>query len=94
MIREVWLFNRLDGVQERVAKFRIAVSLDGTEWATAYEKRGAELYGGIDGTPWISVFAEAVPGRHVRITILATPGYLHFDQVEVYGSRTADGPQA
>ncbi len=85
VVRAVVLFNRLDGVLDRVARFEVSVSEHGETWDTVYQKTDASLYGGIDGTPYRCEFEPGVAARFVRVMIPVASGYLHFDQIEVYG---------
>jgi len=86
IVHAVVLFNRLDGVLDRVARFEVSVSEHGETWETVYRKTDASLYGGIDGTPYRCEFEPGVAARYVRVTIPVASGYLHFDQIEVYGT--------
>ncbi len=85
IVHAVVLFNRLDGVLDRVARFDVSVSEHGKAWETIYRKTDASLYGGIDGTPYRCEFDPGVAARYVRVTIPVELGYLHFDQIEVFG---------
>jgi len=85
-IHEIRFFNRMDGVFERVANFRMDSSEDGESWVVRFEKRDDREYGGIDGAPYICRSDKGFDARHVRIVIPGKGKYLHFDQVQIYGT--------
>ncbi len=87
-VHEVRLFNRLDGVLDRMARFRIESSDDGKTWLTRHVKDDDALFGGADGTPYRW---RSPTGFQARFLMLIVPGpgrYLQLDQVQVFG--TAD----
>lgn len=86
IVHAVVLFNRLDGVLDRVARFEVSVSEHGETWDTVYRKTDASLYGGIDGTAYRCEFDPGLTARYVRVTIPTESGFLHFDQIEIYGA--------
>ena len=83
-IREIRLYNRLDVAPERARHLRFSLSGDGVRWFDLFHKTDDLVFGGIDGFPLRWVSESAVHGRHLRIT-LTERGFLHLDQVEVYG---------
>lgn len=90
-IHEIRLFNRLDGVLERMARFRIDVSDTGSDWQTVFEKADDELFGGADGTPYRWIDTEGVDARHVRLIASGPRRFFHLDQVQIFGTASEDG---
>ncbi len=85
-LREIRIYNRLDsdpGIMARTSALAIAVSDDAQAWRLVYVRRSETPFGGIDGTPLIWTPNLPPAARYVRIIGLR-PGYLHFDQVEIY----------
>jgi hypothetical protein len=84
-LSRVLVFNRSDnaGVAERAGKLRVLLSDDGKTWREAYRHDGKVFFGATDGKP-LTVALNGAPARLVRIQ-LPEHGYLHFDEVEVYG---------
>ncbi len=84
-IHEIMIFNRLDGVLERLSSFRVEVSHDRFFWSTIIDRQGGPVFGGLDGTPFIWRDEAGVLGRFVRVTIPGTGVYLQTDQIEIFG---------
>ncbi len=82
-IDRVLVFNRCDAIWERAAKMLLRVSDDAKTWRTVYRHDGTRFYGTTDGKP-LAIELEGVRTRYVRVELPA-PGYLHLDEVEVYG---------
>lgn len=78
------IYNRGDGnVEGRASRLQVLVGNDGQTWTSIYQHDGTKFSGFVDNKPLV------VPGggkraRFVRIQ-LPEPGYLHLDEVEVYG---------
>ncbi|QDH24965.1 discoidin domain-containing protein [Neokomagataea tanensis] len=85
-IHEVRLFNRLDGVFERMNHFALLTSSDQEVWFEFYERTSDEPFGGMDGTPFVWVSDEGIVARWLRIELRGEPNYLNLDQVEIYGT--------
>jgi hypothetical protein len=83
----VLVYNRCD-CPERMAHLAILLSDDGANWSEAFRNRGTIFYGATDGKPLV----VALGGRTARYVRAQLPesGYLHLDEVEVYG---ASAPQ-
>jgi hypothetical protein len=83
-IEEVRVYNRITGnCGYRAASLQILFSEDGQSWALVYENNGQE-FGGADGKPLRVAFDQSAFARYVRVQLDGT-GYLHLDEVEVYG---------
>ncbi|NHN93377.1 glycosyltransferase family 2 protein [Acetobacter sicerae] len=84
-IQEIRIFNRLDVALERMCHFSLFSSLDGENWNEFYHHNSPEIFGGIDGTPFIWLSDAGVKARFMRVVVNGEPDYLNLDQVEVYG---------
>ncbi|GAB6854377.1 glycosyltransferase family 2 protein [Asaia astilbis] len=84
-IHEVKIFNRLDGVMDRLRDFKIEVSHDRFFWKTIVECTGADVFGGLEGKPFSWRDEAGVLGRFVRLTIPGAQVYLQTDQIEIFG---------
>lgn len=84
-LSRVLVFNRSDsaGVAERAGKLRVLLSDDGKAWREAYRHDGKVFFGATDGKP-LTIALNGAPARFVWIQ-LPENGFLHFDEVEVYG---------
>lgn len=82
----VVLWNRCDDVAPRTDHLRLLLSTDGTTWTEAYAHSGPTFYGATDAKPLV-VPLNGVAARFVRVQ-LPGKGFLHLDEVEVFG--TAD----
>lgn len=82
ILTEVCAYNRLDTASERAYGFVLRVSLDGKKWQSLHRQEG-RAFGGVDGNP-ARIECDRAPARYVRIE-LEGEGYLHLDEVEVYG---------
>lgn len=82
VLGKVVVWNRCDAAA-RANHLRILLSDDAKNWRTVYEHAGTTFYGQSDGKP-LEVALDGEPGRYVR---LEAPGggFLHLDEVEVYG---------
>ncbi len=88
IVQEVRLFNRLD-LPERATRLRFLTSFDRVSWTEVFRKEDNRLFGGADGDPLIWQPTLPLPSRFFRIMLLE-PGYLHLDQVEVFGEQQTD----
>ncbi|MEW6356939.1 MAG: discoidin domain-containing protein [Planctomycetota bacterium] len=81
----VVIYNRADspGVAARLGKFLLLISQDGKKWDQVYQHDGAVFLGAPDNKP-LAVPLNGVEARFVRIQS-PVEGYLHLDEVEVYG---------
>jgi len=84
-IHEIMIFNRLDGVLERMSSFKVEVSHDRFFWNTIIDRQNGPVFGGLDGTPFDWQSEEGVLGRYVRVTVPGVQVYLQTDQIEIYG---------
>ncbi len=84
-ITKVVVFNRL-GLTGRCTRMSVSSSDDGENWLI----RGAKLddvhFGGADGNPYVFFFEVPFVARFIRISMIGE-GFLHLDEVEVYGDR-------
>ena len=83
----VLVYNRCDDIWVRAAHLMLQVSEDGEAWRTVYRHDGSRFYGATDGKP-LAIELRGARARFVRVQ-LPESGYLHLDEIEVYG---ADGP--
>lgn len=87
MIHETRLFNRLDGVLDRMSRFEIRVSKNKTDWKTVFVRNEPGLFGGVDGTPFVRVTERGFAARWLRLVVPGEKRFLHLDQIEFYGVR-------
>lgn len=85
LVHEMRLFNRLDGVPERVANFVLEGSVDDLNWFVMTRKNDGIIYGGADGHPYIWIDQTGIQARFLKITIPGKEAYLHFDQIQFFG---------
>ncbi|MBS1095959.1 glycosyltransferase family 2 protein [Gluconobacter wancherniae] len=85
-VHEIRIFNRMDGCLERISNFSILISKDRLTWDEIHRKNDNLIYGGADGSPYIWRNISGYIAKYLKIIIIAPDGgYLHFDQVEIYG---------
>lgn len=89
-ITQVKIFNRMDqpGLAERASRLAVEVALEPGQFMEIFRRETNVPFGGVDGNPLVVAPAIPVPGRFVRIRLLAR-NFLHLDQVEVYGESLA-----
>ena len=87
-LARVVVWNRCDGVAPRSNRLAVLLSDDGQSWRTVYEHDGTTFHGFTDKKP-LAVSLEAHTARFVRIQL---PGktFLHFDEVQVFGTENPD----
>jgi len=76
------LYNRED-CPERAKSVMMLVSQDGESWQPLWQNDGTVFHGAIDGRP-MQVDLEGRVARFVRLQLPDT-GFLHLDEVEVFG---------
>jgi hypothetical protein len=86
-VARVVVFNRLD-LPERCTRMSVSGSEDGRSWVLWAVKLDDVVFGGADGNPYVFAFAPPFRARFVRITLIGE-GFLHLDEIEVYGKRVA-----
>ena len=81
-LARVVIWNRCQA-PERIARFALLLSPDGTNWSTAYQHNGTVFYGFTDKKP-LEIRLTNSSARFVRVQL---PGvdYLHLEEVEVFG---------
>ena len=84
-VHEVRLFNRLDGVLDRMATFQIQSSIEKEPWTLRHAKLDAEIFGGVDGAPYVWCDREGFVARYIRLLLPGENRYLHLDQIQVFG---------
>ncbi|MHC1763193.1 MAG: discoidin domain-containing protein [Verrucomicrobiia bacterium] len=87
-VTRVVLWNRCDAesAAQRATNVTIRLSADGNVWQTAYQHDGTLFLGFSDRKP-LAVELPQLSARFVRIE-LPGDGYLHLDEVEVFGSES------
>jgi len=83
-LSSVWVFNRLD-LASNLQHLKLRISRDGCGWTLALDHRSSGQIGGVWGQPLMIDFDGATIARFVRIE-LGTAGFLHLDQVKVFGT--------
>ncbi|HQT88320.1 MAG TPA: discoidin domain-containing protein [Acidiphilium sp.] len=81
------IYNRLDQ-KSRCRRVAVLISDDGEDWALAASKLDDSEFGGADGLPLVFQFDPSIFARFVRIQMIGE-GFLHLDQVEVFGDCAA-----
>jgi len=86
-VERVVVYNRME-FRERCIKMSVFGSADGVDWTLCGTKLDGDLFGYVDG--WLYVFRVSSPfsARFVRLGMIRE-GFLHLDEVEVYGARKA-----
>jgi len=83
LVERVVVYNRME-FRERCTRLTVSGSGNGVNWVLYAAKLDDALFGGLDGRPYVFRFSPAMPARLVRLTMIGE-GFLHFDEVEVYG---------
>lgn len=86
----VWIFNRLDAAST-LQHLRLFISADGRDWTLCLDHRSSGMIGGAWGVPLKIGFDGTATTRFVRVE-LGNQGYLHLDQVKVFGD-LVDAPK-
>jgi hypothetical protein len=84
-VHEIRLFNRLDGVRERMANFAVYSSSNGNDWSIQYVKRDDLCFGGADGSPFVWIDEDGFDALWLRIVVPGLEKYFHLDQVQIFG---------
>ncbi|MFO7973657.1 MAG: discoidin domain-containing protein [Candidatus Hydrogenedentota bacterium] len=87
-IARVVIWNRCGGVAGRAAHLKLLGSSDGASWQEWYAHDGTVFQGFTDNAP-LTVELDGKPARIIRIE-LPDRNYLHFDEVEVFGTEAED----
>jgi hypothetical protein len=84
-IGEIHIYNRSDSavVARRAADLEVMASHDTDHWTTLLARASSEPFG-LDGTPLVISVTSAEPYRFILVRLPGT-GFLHLDEVEVYG---------
>jgi hypothetical protein len=83
-ITEVHVYNTVDHTAHRCRNISLEVSIDGRGWAELVRKTDDQVVGGVTTGPFIWDGPGTAWARFVRVTLLDR-GFLHLDQVEVFG---------
>jgi hypothetical protein len=84
-LSSIWIFNRLDA-PSNLQHLRLFVSTNGRDWTLSLDHHSNGAIGGAWGTPLMIEFDGATIARFVRVE-LGNPGFLHLDQVKVFGAQ-------
>jgi hypothetical protein len=89
-IAEIHIYNRRDhpAIAARANELEVLASEDGCTWITLASRTGSEPFG-LDGTPLMVFGSPATASRFILLR-LRSAGYLHLDEIEVYGYPTPD----
>ena len=90
-IAEIHIYNRRDQppVAARANEMDVLASDDGCTWITLLSRIASEPFG-LDGSPLVVFGGPATSSRFILLR-LRSAGYLHMDEVEVYGYPTPGG---
>jgi mono/diheme cytochrome c family protein len=81
-LARVRIWNRCDAA-DRASRLQVLVSDDARQWQTVYQHGGTVFYGATDGKP-LEIKLDNTAARFLRIQ-LPGAGWLHLDEVEVFG---------
>lgn len=86
-IAEVRVFNRIENLAaiDRNLQFSIEAKDYDLPWREVSRRDTLTRFGGVDGDPFIWTPPERFVASAIRFRLLGT-GFLHFDQVEIYGT--------
>lgn len=84
-IHEVQIFNRLDQNQKAACYFNLLISTDGQIWKYITKKTSNQLYGGIDGSPYVWSSENGMTGRFIKFTIPGPNQQIGLDQIQIFG---------
>ncbi len=92
LVAKIKIFNRSESesLAARLLPFSVMLSLDGKTWSTVHTQRAGPAPGGADGKPLVIELSPLVPGRQIKVQKHGY-GFLHLDQVEVFGSPPTAG---
>ncbi len=82
-VARVIVYNRMEH-RERCTRLSVSGSADGESFVLRGAKLDAALFGGLDDNPYVFRFDPAFTGRFIRLTLIGE-GFLHLDEVEIYG---------
>jgi hypothetical protein len=84
-IARVVIWNRCESASaaERATNLMVRLSIDGKDWQTVYQHDGSVFFGFTDQKPLLVELSEQ-SARFVRVQLPGT-GFLHLDEVEVFG---------
>jgi FkbM family methyltransferase len=87
-ITEIRIFNRCEAesLAARLLPFSVFISVDGRNWSKVYSQTDGSPPGAGNRKPLILELSPPVAGRRVKVQRHGR-GFLHLDQVEVYGRR-------
>ncbi|QEH96141.1 discoidin domain-containing protein [Gluconobacter thailandicus] len=83
-IEEIRIYNRIDRDSERGLRFAIEILKNG-DWEKVFEKNNDNMFGGIDGDPFIWRPENPIKAREIRIKSLAIEDFLHYQKIEIFG---------
>jgi hypothetical protein len=81
------VYNRME-FRERCTRMTVSACDDGEAWVLRGAKLDGELFGGLDGRPYMFRFSPPFRARFVRVGMIGAD-FLHFDEVEIYGPDVA-----
>lgn len=86
-ISEIRIYNRCENAElaARCSDIQINIGLTEEDMICVFEKKDGQAFGGLIGQPLKIQPKLPYVGRYVKIVLLGL-GYLHFDQVEIFGS--------
>lgn len=84
-IHEIQIFNRIDQNIKASCAFNILISTDEQIWKYITKKTNNQLYGGIDGSPYVWTSEKGMVGRFVKFTIVGNHKQIGLDQIQIFG---------
>jgi hypothetical protein len=84
-IREIHVYNTTDHTAQRCKNLGLSVSIDGESWVELARTPPELVIGDKFSSPYKWHGPGTAWGRYVRVTLMEF-GFLHFDQVEVFGT--------
>jgi FkbM family methyltransferase len=92
LIQKIVIFNRKVAA-ERLKKFSVLTSLNGTSWRCVFKKNDAYVFGKDDDQPYTIDLADDCLARLVRIR-LDGQSHLHFSQCQIFGVKPGPAERA
>lgn len=84
-LHEIQIFNRLDQNLKAACHFDILTSTNGQIWQCVAKKITNELYGGIDGSPYVWTSENGISARFIKLVVPGNQKQIGLDQIQIFG---------
>ncbi|CAI3931864.1 discoidin domain-containing protein [Commensalibacter papalotli (ex Botero et al. 2024)] len=85
IIHEIQIFNHIDQDIKTSHQFDILASTNGQIWQCIEKKTNNELYGGIDGSPYVWTSEKGISGRFIKFAVPGNNKQIGLDQIQIFG---------